>query len=225
MESGTIKDLSDNAYAGTNTYNFTTVADTNGRKEGVLPGFDKAYYLNMKLAALQADPETSGSWAGKDTSFLENVLSSIGFTAESHYMSIGYREGLAPNAYFNPNEYKLAKAIRMFNAGGYDSTTAAQTVFEAAWTGDVYQHYLQYGSKEGINPSNSFDESSYYNSKLTSLQVDALTSPEWTGKTAIYLKSYFENFSVTPLEHYIMLGAREGIVVTPVPTGEQVITR
>jgi V8-like Glu-specific endopeptidase len=82
FESGTIKDLAGNAYAGTSTYDFTTVAATSVNEEGTLPGFDKAYYLNAKLAALQADPGTSKNWIGKDTAFLENLLNGFGLTPE-----------------------------------------------------------------------------------------------------------------------------------------------
>ncbi len=217
---GTIGDLVGNAYAGTESYDFTTAVDTGG-KENVLPGFDKAYYLNAKLAALQANSGASGSWIDKGTAFLENLLISLGFTAESHYMAFGYKEGLAPNAYFNAVEYKQAKAATLFTTGNYDSVAAAQAAFDANWPHDPFQHYLQYGSREGINPSNSFDESSYYESKLIALRSNSITNGEWTGKTAIDLKTYFDSLGITPLEHYIMYGANEGIAVTVVPAGER----
>ncbi len=222
FEAGTIKDLAGNDCAETITYDFTTLADTSIEETHALPGFDKAYYLNAKLAALQTNPGTSENWNTKDTALLENLLTSSGFTPESHYMVFGYREGLAPNAYFNAAEYKLAKATDLFASGNYDSIAAAQAAFDAKWPYDAYQHYLQYGSKEGINPSNVFDESSYYDSKLISLRANSSTTGEWTSKTAIDLKAAFGSLGITPLQHYITWGAREGIAVTTVPVDERV---
>jgi hypothetical protein len=40
--------------------------------------------------------------------------------------------------------------------------------------------------------------------------------------TAIDLKVIFDSLGVTPLQHYIVWGASEGIAVTSVPAGEQV---
>jgi len=185
-----------------------------------LQGFDSSYYLNAKLTALQA---TESEWALKDTAFLETVLQNVyGLTAEEHYTQYGYAEGLAPNAYFNAAEYKLAKATAMFDAGLYLNIESAQAAFEAAWTGDAYQHYLQYGAAEGINPSNAFDESSYLASKLAALQADTATATEWAGKTVADVEAAFTAAGLTALGHYVAYGATEGIAVTAVPAGEQV---
>jgi len=187
-----------------------------------LQGFNSSYYLSAKLAALQADPTTASSWAGKDTTFLTSVLTSFGFTAESHYMRYGYAEGLAPNAYFNPEQYKLAKATAMFNAGGYTTVAAAQAAFTAAWTFDPYQHYLAYGSAENVNPSNSFDDSSYLVSKLAALQAGSSTSAAWATKTVTDVRAAFTAAGLTCLGHYNLYGSTEGIAVTAVPTSEAV---
>jgi len=187
-----------------------------------LQGFDEAYYLSAKLAALQAANPTD--WGSKDTAFLTTVLTNAGLTAESHYEQYGWSEGLAPNAYFNATEYKLAKAQAMFDAGGYISVAAAQAAFDAAWTSDPYQHYLQYGSAEGVNPSNAFDESSYLDAKLAALQADTATATEWAGKTAADVLAAFTAAGLSVLGHYVAYGATEGLTVTVVPTAEQVVT-
>jgi V8-like Glu-specific endopeptidase len=219
--SGSIEDLAGNDYAGISTYDFTTSAYSSTEENGILPGFDKAYYLNAKLAELQTRMETSATWINKDTASLENLLVGLGFSPESHYMTFGHEEGLAPNAFFNAGEYKLAKANDIAQ-GGIVSITSALADFDAKWPHDAYQHYLQYGSKEGINPSNRFDESAYYDSKLSSLKADSSTAQGWAGKTTTDLKALFDNLGITPLAHYIKYGASEGIAVTPVPVGEQV---
>ena len=189
-----------------------------------LQGFDEQYYLNAKLASLQADSVTASGWAGKASAYLMTILSNFGLTPTSHYQMYGYKEGLSPNAYFNADEYSMAKAQQLLDQGTYDTPDDAMTAFETAWQSDPYLHYLEYGSAEGINPSNSFDESLYYEAKLTALQADSATSATWTGKTIADLKSLFDANSFTPLSHYMAYGAFEGLVVSDVPANEQVST-
>lgn len=188
-----------------------------------LQGFVESEYLAAKLAALQTKPE----WVGKTTDQLKAYLANAGFTPESHYQQFGWKEGLAPNNLFNAAEYKLAKATQLFNKGlteggtPYASIDAALTAFEAAWTADPYLHYVQFGTVEGVNPSNAFDESSYLASKLAQLQA---TNPTvWTAdKTAADVQAAFAAAGLSALGHYEAFGKTEGIAVTQVPVDEQV---
>lgn len=221
---GAVTDLAGNASSETRTYDFTTADEPSIIDEWILPGFDKAYYLTAKLTALQIDPSTSADWIGKDSQFLETTLANFGFTAESHYRTYGYQEGLSPNAYFDASEYKLAKAVELSLIGTYNNISSALADFEAKWPYDPYLHYLQYGSKEGLNPSNSFDESSYYDAKLLSLQENPATTSDWVGKSSDDLKALFDSLGLSALQHYFMYGANEGIAVTAVPYEEQVST-
>ncbi len=183
-----------------------------------LQGFDKAYYLGEKLAALQA---TESEWVGKTTDFLETVLSNVyGLTAEEHYMQYGWQEGLAPNQYFNAEEYKLAKAQQLFDGGNYLTVESALAAFEDAWQQDPYQHYIQYGAGESINPSNDFDASQYFADKLAQLQAsDPDTYGDWT---ADQVEAAFFDAGLTAVEHFMLYGQDEGLTVTVVPADEQV---
>ena len=189
-----------------------------------LQGFVESEYLAAKLAALQ----TETAWVGKTTEQLKTFLANAGFTPESHYQEYGWTEGLAPNTLFNAAEYKLAKATDMFNKGlvgggtPYVDIAAAQAAFDAAWPYDSYLHYVQYGSSEGVNPSNAFDESSYLASKLAALQADATTAADWTGKTVADVQAAFAAAGLSALAHYEDYGKTEGIAVTEVPAGEAV---
>ena len=181
--------------------------------EGIqtLQGFDKSYYLSAKLAALQAN---DSSWDDKTTNDLDSFLKNVGFLAETHYSQHGYLEGLEPNQYFNHSEYILAKATAMNHSGTYSSVEEAQAAFKAAWPYDAYQHYLQYGAAEGINPSNSFDESEYLADKLAALRAE---DSDWDYKTIDDLRILFDSYGMTVLDHYMNYGAAEGLSVTPVP--------
>ncbi len=200
------------------TYSTDTEDDNSNQPsdEGVstLQGFDKNYYLAVKLAALQT---SNSGWVGKTVDDLESVLRSYGLTAETHYSQFGYKEGCAPNAYFNHSEYLQAKATTMYYSGGYSSVEDAQVAFIAAWPGDSYLHYLSFGSAEGLNPSNSFDESEYLSDKLASIQSEVNS---WDGKTIVDLRQHLSSIGMSTLGHYILHGQYEGLSPTPVSQDE-----
>lgn len=185
-----------------------------------IQGFDKNFYLNAKLAQLQSNSETAADWAGKDAAFLEARFAAVGLTAEAHYEQYGFQENLAPNAFFNPAEYIRAKATAMFNDANnaYLTIDAAAQDFVNLWGGNVYNHYLQYGEKEGVNPSNAFDVSGYYEAKLAQLQAAGNTDIT----TVAQLKASFDAAGITALEHFITYGQGENITAPAVPAGEQV---
>jgi hypothetical protein len=185
----------------------------NGRNP--LQGFDEDFYLGEKLANLIADPELSAEWTGADKLTLLKVLQQYGLTAESHYNTYGYEEGLAPNAYFNAGEYTLAKATAMCNAGGYSTIQDALIAFKQAWPGDPYLHYLAYGDQEGINPSNNFDVSAYLEEKLAALQADPETANQYNSKADV--RAALRNSGLTTLGHFLRFGIHEGLTARKVP--------
>lgn len=190
-----------------------------------IQGFNKEFYLNAKLAQLQSDAATAADWAGKDAAFLEQRLETgFGLTAEQHYEQFGYKEDLAPNEFFNPAEYIRAKAVALFNdpATSYLSVDAAAEDFVNLWGGNVYNHYLQFGDKEGINPSNAFDVSSYLEAKLVQLQTDEATAAEWADKGVSDVAAAFEAAGITALAHFLAFGQEEGLSAPAVPAEEQV---
>lgn len=182
-----------------------------------LQGFDEAYYLGVKLAALKA---TYTEWSSKTTADLKTTLANLGYTPEQHYMKFGYVEKLNPNAYFNGEEYTLFKAKALFDSGFYVSIAAAKEAFLAAWKGNVYEHYLKFGGSEGVDPSNAFDSSAYLTSKLA--QLKALDSAKYGSWTSADVAKAIKDAGLTPLTHYLAAGKTEGIVVASVPVGEQV---
>lgn len=171
--------------------------------------FDEAFYLNSKLAQLRAEGQTNYN------SILEvkAALEVNGYTPLTHFMAWGVKEGLSPNQYFNQKEYLAAKA-RQLNTEQKVTTWTAEKVLLAidaaglnAWT-----HFQQYGWKEGVNPSNSFDVSKYLDSKLAQLQA---TEPA-AGWTKDKLVATFTAAGLDPVAHYQAYGSKEaGVVVSP----------
>ena len=181
-----------------------------------IQGFDKAGYLAQKLAHLaKLDPD----WEGKDPAFLEGWWLSVGMRPVDDYKVNGHREGLSPNRLFNHREYRAAVARAMHAAGEFGTLEEARAAFRAAWPGDAYRHYLQYGAAAGIDPSNGFDESAYLANQLAAYRrVD----PDWNALSVDDLRAWLISVNLTPLTHYIHYGAHEGIAAPPVPPGERV---
>ncbi len=74
----------------------------------------------------------------------------------------------------------------------------------------VYEHFHRYGWKEGLNPSETFDISNYFEAKLSQLKgKDPEKYADWTVDD---VKEAFENAGLDPEEHAILYGKDEGIV-------------
>ena len=188
-----------------------------------IQGFDQTWYLDAKLAALQSNPATSAAWANRASNDVLIAFTNAGLTPVQHYEQFGWTEALAPNQFFNATEYSSAKATQLYNIGGYSSIADAESAYSKAWTGDQYQHYLQHGDAEEINPSNAFDVALYYQEKLTQLQNSGSQyySAAWTGKSVSDLESYFHNNAMTALGHYELYGIAEGLTPIAVPLAQQ----
>ncbi|NYT63459.1 hypothetical protein H0A66_14170 [Alcaligenaceae bacterium] len=182
------------------------------------PWFIREEYLQSKLAQLQASGDTSFA----NIVQVETAIEAAGFTALSHFEAFGSAERTSPNKYFEANEYLAAKAAQLNAAkeGGRTDWTAdsvALAIKDAGLT--IWGHFEQFGWKEGVNPSNSFDVSDYLASKLAQLQA---TDPAagWTTETMV---AAIADAGLSPVSHYYGYGQAEGVVVTPVPADEQVV--
>lgn len=187
-----------------------------------IQGFDKDFYLNAKLAQLQADSATANDY---DTvADVEDAFAAAGLTAEQHYAEYGHEEGLAPNAFFDPAEYVQAKAEQMVDNGEANDVNAAKDEFISLWnqvgSGNVYDHYLQYGEDEDVNPSNAFDVSAYYDAKLAQLQADPTTADDY--ETVADVKAAFDDAGLSALGHFIAYGQDEDLEAPAVSDDDQV---
>ena len=164
--------------------------------------FNYEFYMGTKLAQMQkADPE--GNWT---VSKLVDAFAQNGFLGEdgayNHFVQYGAAEEVAPNADFNPSEYYAAKAAQFYGVEPSAVTELQIANVKAlinnagmnAWT-----HYVQYGSNEGVNPSNAFDADAYLAAKAAAMGGD------WTADS---IAKAISDAGMTVLEHYLTYGGK-----------------
>lgn len=164
--------------------------------------FNYEFYMGAKLVQMQkADPE--GNWT---MTKLVDAFAQNGFMGEDgaydHFVQYGAAEEVAPNADFNPSEYYAAKAAQFYGVEPSAVTELQIANVKAlinnagmnAWT-----HYVQYGSNEGVNPSNAFDADAYLAAKAAAMGGD------WTAES---VAKAISDAGMTVLEHYLTYGGK-----------------
>ena len=162
--------------------------------------FNYEAYMNNKLAQMQAtDPNYS-----LDQLFTD--FAKAGFAgsegAYNHFLQYGADEEVAPNALFSAKEYYVAKAVEYYTKQGVEVTAATISDFQInnvkqlidqagmnAWT-----HYQQFGSSEGVSPSNAFDANAYCAAKA------AVMGGTWDAKG---IQDAITAAHMTVLEHFM----------------------
>lgn len=190
--------------------------------------FDPTVYMQNKLAQMQA---TDPAYTMSD---LVAAFAKAGFVGPEgyfqHFQQFGAAEEVAPNAYFNANEYYAAKAAQ-FYGDKFDGSELQIAQVKAlinkegmnAWT-----HYQQFGSAEGVNPSNAFDASAYCAAKAEAMNKAGQKAPDGTEWTAEKIADAIADAGMSVLEHYMTYaGTGEGEVEAgatyPVPDDDQVV--
>ena len=190
--------------------------------------FDPTVYMQNKLAQMQA---TDPAYTMSD---LVAAFADAGFVGEEgyfqHFLQFGAAEEVAPNAYFNANEYYAAKAAQFYGeafTGSELQIAQVKTLINKegmnAWT-----HYQQFGSAEGVNPSNAFDASDYCAAKADAMNAAGLKDAAGNAWTADSIKTAIDQAGMSVLEHYMTYaGTGEGEVAIdatyPVPDDDQVV--
>ena len=190
--------------------------------------FDPTVYMQNKLAQMQA---TDPAYAMSD---LVAAFAKAGFVGPEgyfqHFQQFGAAEEVAPNAYFNANEYYAAKAAQFYGDkfdGSELQIAQVKTLINKegmnAWT-----HYQQFGSAEGVNPSNAFDASDYCAAKAEAMIKAGQKAPDGTDWTAEKIAKAIDDAGMSVLEHYMTYaGTGEGEVAAgstyPVDDDDQVV--
>lgn len=171
--------------------------------------FNAKDYLANKLVQLKA-VEPEGNWTAES---LTKVLEENGYKGDDgaykHFTDFGMDENVSPNALFNVSEYLAAKAEQL-NAMSFEGKNwSAASVYDAIKAAgmNVWEHYEQFGSKEGINPSNSFNAESYIAAKTKLMnETQEGGRANWT---IAEVKAAFEENGLSALDHYNLFGQDE----------------
>ena len=170
--------------------------------------FKFSEYMANKLASLQAaDPD-----AGWTADSVAQAFSDAGFGGEegafNHFNQYGNSadENISPNNLFNAKQYYYFKAQQLQNYDSVSQVTEAEAAMVKAAIHDAgmsaWQHYIDYGTKEGVNPSNSFDTQKYLEAKAAALnaaKVDGKT--DWDADS---VADAFQKAGLNALEHAIL---------------------
>ena len=149
-------------------------------------------------------------------------------------MKFGAAEEVAPNAYFDADEYYAAKAKQFYEeelkqefTGSEEQIAYVKSLIKNegmnAWT-----HYQQFGSAEGVDPSNAFDASAYCAAKAEAMIKAGQKAPDGTDWTAEKIADAIDQAGMSVLEHYLTFaGTGEGEVAAgstyPVADDDQVV--
>lgn len=170
--------------------------------------FSSSVYFQNKLTSL-------GQGWTRDA--LNAAFTSAGYSLDAagmyrHFLDFGNSEGVSPNSLFNTQQYLENKAADFFgvsNPTNSQIALMASAITAAGMT--VWEHYCQYGWREGINPSDAFDANQYFTDKLGQLGG---------GWTTTSVMQAFANAQLNPVTHYYSYGIQEGLNAKPVSTSE-----
>ena len=196
--------------------------------------FDANAYMQNKLAQLKAQEPDAGWTLDK----LYDAFRDAGFVGVEgqyeHFVKFGAAEEVAPNAYFDADEYYAAKAKQYYEeelkqefTGSEEQIATVKAMIKDAGM-NAWTHYQQFGSAEGVNPSNAFDASDYCAAKAAAMIKAGQKAPDGTDWTAEKIAKAIDDAGMSVLEHYLTYaGTGEGEVaagsIFPVPEDEQVV--
>ena len=195
--------------------------------------FDANAYMQNKLAQLKAQEPDAGWTLDKvyDTFRDADFVGTEG--QYEHFVQYGAAEEVAPNAYFDADEYYAAKAKQYYEeelkqefTGSEEQIAYVKSLIKDAGM-NAWTHYQQFGSAEGVNPSNAFDASDYCAAKAEAMNNAGQKAPDGTDWTAESIAKAIDDAGMSVLEHYLTYaGTGEGEVAAgstyPVSGDEQV---
>lgn len=195
--------------------------------------FDANAYMQNKLAQLKAQEPDAGWTLDKvyDTFRDADFVGTEG--QYEHFVQYGAAEEVAPNAYFDADEYYAAKAKQYYEeelkqefTGSEEQIAYVKSLIKDAGM-NAWTHYQQFGSAEGVNPSNAFDASDYCAAKAEAMNKAGQKAPDGTDWTAESIAKAIDDAGMSVLEHYLTYaGTGEGEVAAgstyPVADDEQV---
>ena len=164
-------------------------------------------YLANKLSQLQAT-EPEGNW---NVYSMAQAFANSGYEGEEgayqHFLDFGMNEEVSPNALFDVDAYYANKLDALKSDPKTATEWADKTVADvkdafAANGLSAWEHYQQFGTAEGINPSADFDTMKYLQAKTDAMNAVG-GDKVWT--VADIADAFAEN-GLSAIEHYELYG-------------------
>ena len=162
---------------------------------------------SLQLGQLQAtDPE--GNWTVYS---MAQAFANEGYEGEEgayqHFLDYGMAEEVSPNALFDAETYYANKLASLQSNAETAEEWADKTVDDVKAAFDeaglsAWEHYQQYGTAEGINPSAEFDTAKYLQAKADALNAVG-GDKVWTAED---VAEAFADAGLNALEHYELYG-------------------
>ena len=182
-------------------------ADGDADADAVPAWFDADLYMENKLEQL------GDGW---DAQSMRKAFDEAGYSGDEgcyrHFLDFGNRENVSPNKYFDSDDYFESKLAQLQRDLPNESWTleSVQQAFENANL-STWDHYGQYGMREGVDPRDSFSTSAYFKAKLEALQRDD-PAGNWTMESMI---AAFQQAGLNPVQHYMLYGVHENLNFAP----------
>lgn len=164
-------------------------------------------YLANKLAQLQAT-EPESNW---NVYSMAQAFANSGYEGEEgayqHFLDFGMNEDVSPNALFDVDAYYANKLDALKSDPKTAEEWASKTVADVkdAFTANglsAWEHYQQFGTAEGINPSADFDTMKYLQAKTDAMNA-AGGDKVWT---VVDIADAFAENGLSAIEHYELYG-------------------
>lgn len=172
--------------------------------------FDVDTYMANKLAQIQAI-EPNGAWTEEK---LKKAFEDNGYKGDEgvfqHFNDFGMDENISPNAQFDAVYYLRAKADQLneIKQDGKADWSVANVLDAINAAGmNVWEHYVNFGSQEGIAASADFDSATYIVQK-TALMNETKEGGRANWTVAEVQAALAEN-GLSALEHYNLFGEAE----------------
>ena len=200
-EAGVLADLQSQGKTALDLYNEV------GMKYGIGPSLltDTAVYVSNKLVQLQRE-DPNGNWT---VDSLNAAFKASGMSLLEHFEQYGNKEAISFTTLFNSEEYLINKTKQVYGVVNAENRQATLDAITDAGM-SVWDHFMQYGYKEDVDPSARFDLSKYLDDKLAQMQK---TNSAYSMDN---LKADLDACGLNALTHYADYGAGEGLR----PTGK-----
>lgn len=163
--------------------------------------FSESHYIEQKVRECSLmNFQGNSSWTAEQ---VLAVMRENGQSPWDNFRLYGDANNVSPNELFNVGEYLTAKANQLQNLPGFGGATWTPALVLQAFKDagmSAWEHYTTWGQFEGINPSNAFDTTAFWNAKLQQLNNwdngTGYAGHQWTMES---MQFFFRDSGLNPI--------------------------